>query len=528
MNNSKYIWMAVAMMFAGHAAAQETYENAKIATEDLNGTARYVGMGGALDALGADLSTISTNPAGIGRFRKSKIETSFGFVSQGGAADYPHGKATNMSFDQVGFVWASKSGNGRSFINAAFNFHKSRNFNYILSADDQLGHTNEGGTVYGSQNKLTYMKLNNQLIAPFDGEGYPVMDKSYLSCNQLDDIYVRNLLYAANNGERYYYEASDYDLDRAHSGYIGEYDFNISGNINDRVYLGLTMGVLDVHYRHAGDYTEHILNNPEGISKLNVYDERKIKGQGVNLKFGATFRPVEYSPLLIGVTVHTPTYYDLKTTNYTEISDGANTAWAEDSYKYKIYTPWKFGLNAGYTVGNKLAIGAGIDYADYGHIRTRINDGGDYYYYDYYESSHNDENMNDHTKNTLKGVCNVKVGAELKVLPQLALRAGYNYASAMYEKNGFKDGTIQSNGSYMSSATDFTNRKNTNRITCGLGYAAGKFNVDLAYQYSIAKGDFCPFMSYVDNQYHDFDNVANFVEVNNKRHQVVCTLGYTF
>ena len=31
------------------AAAQETYENAKIGWSDLNGTARYVGMGGAMD-----------------------------------------------------------------------------------------------------------------------------------------------------------------------------------------------------------------------------------------------------------------------------------------------------------------------------------------------------------------------------------------------------------------------------------------------------------------------------------------------
>lgn len=51
--------------------SQETYENANIATEDLNGTARYVGMGGAMDALGADISTIATNPAGIGLFRHS-------------------------------------------------------------------------------------------------------------------------------------------------------------------------------------------------------------------------------------------------------------------------------------------------------------------------------------------------------------------------------------------------------------------------------------------------------------------------
>ena len=62
---AKYIMMAAAMV-ALPTAAQETYENAKLAGTDLNGTARYVGMGGAMEALGADLSTISTNPAGIG------------------------------------------------------------------------------------------------------------------------------------------------------------------------------------------------------------------------------------------------------------------------------------------------------------------------------------------------------------------------------------------------------------------------------------------------------------------------------
>ena len=69
------------------AVAQETYENAKIMTEDLNGTARYVGMGGAMEALGADISTIGSNPAGLGLFRNSVANISFGFVSQGDAPD---------------------------------------------------------------------------------------------------------------------------------------------------------------------------------------------------------------------------------------------------------------------------------------------------------------------------------------------------------------------------------------------------------------------------------------------------------
>ena len=67
----KYILAALALAVMP-VAAQETYENAKVAgPQDLNGTARYVGMGGAMEALGADLSTISTNPAGVGLFRKS-------------------------------------------------------------------------------------------------------------------------------------------------------------------------------------------------------------------------------------------------------------------------------------------------------------------------------------------------------------------------------------------------------------------------------------------------------------------------
>ena len=87
-------------------AAQETYENVKIAQEDLNGTARYVGMGGAMEALGAEISTISTNPAGIGLFRKSNINVSFGLVSQANVSNAVGGNKTNASFDQVGFVYA--------------------------------------------------------------------------------------------------------------------------------------------------------------------------------------------------------------------------------------------------------------------------------------------------------------------------------------------------------------------------------------------------------------------------------------
>ena len=136
--------------------------------------------------------------------------------------------------------------------------------------------------------------------------------------------------------------------------------------------------------------------------------------------------------------------------------------------------------------------------------------------------------MNRHTEETLKGVATLKLGAEFKPDPALAVRLGYNYVSPMYKMEGFKDGSLQTDGSYYSSATDYTNWKATNRITCGLGYKAGRMNFDVAYQYSATKGEFSPFMNYFDKDTAEDDNVCNYVNVNNKRHQVLLTLGYTF
>ena len=136
--------------------------------------------------------------------------------------------------------------------------------------------------------------------------------------------------------------------------------------------------------------------------------------------------------------------------------------------------------------------------------------------------------MNRHTEETLKGVATLKLGAEFRPDPTVAIRLGYNYVSPMYNKNGFKDGSLQTDGSYYSSATDYTNWKSTNRVTCGIGTRLGAMNLDLAYQYSATNGEFSPFMNYVDNETALDDNICNTVKVSNKRHQVLLTLGYTF
>lgn len=531
-------------LFMAHAHAQETYENTKLIDNDLNGTARYVGMGGAMEALGADISVINSNPAGIGLFRRSSGSVSFGLVSQDGASSFKYGNKTNASFDQAGFVYSLRDGR-RTFINFGFNYHKSKNFDYILNAASGLNGA--------SQHKLSYMKaLANENNLDKTSSGWR---GKFAYTSQLDNLYYNTLMMTSSDGF-FYNDASRYEFGRAETGYIGEYDFNTSVNVNDRVYLGITIGIHDVHYTGHSLYNEALANlNNQTVGDITVNDERRITGTGYNASFGIIFRPVDASPFRIGLSVTTPTWYDLKTSNYTYLinntkADGGGKLQGDypnyttgESYEFKLFTPWKFGVSLGHTVGNYLALGASYEYADYSRLDTRVNDGYDVDYWgDVYEHSSSDEPMNRHTRETLKAVSTLKIGAEAKVMPNLAVRAGYNYVSPMFKKEGYKDGNIDSYGSNYSSATDYTNWEATNRYTVGVGYTLGKMSFDLAYQYAQTNGKFHPFAdSYLDYTYpgqdsngndvtmtESLDNYANAVKVSNKRNQLLLTLTYRF
>lgn len=539
----KLLYVSFALALSLPVMAQETYENANIATKDLNGTARYVGMGGAMDALGADLSTMSSNPAGIGLFRRSTIAATAGFMSQQDAKKFDFGNTSHVTFDQIGFVYSSPSGKS-SYINIGFNYHKSRDFNYILKASNGLNGA--------SQNKLSYLKQADELFYPegtlddANVNGYDSHGNDASTFSQVDYLYYNGLLTREieEGGKTVLdfnpYDATAFNMDRASKGYIGEYDFNFSGNINDRVYLGVTFGVYDVHYKGYSEYTESLSGG-----NVTLADERTITGSGFDVKAGIIVRPIENSPFRIGLSVSSPTFYDLTTENRSRLDNGSpygeyDGVHSSEAYDFKFNTPWKFGLSLGHTVGNYLALGASYEYADYSSIDSRIIDGDGYDWWtdSYYESSSSDKEMNDATSYSLKGVSTIKLGAEYKPTPELAIRLGYNYVSPMYNENGYKDGSVWSPGTWYSSTTDYTNWKSTNRITCGVGYQIDKFNIDLAYQYSAQNGDFYPFMEYsgssksfvnsVTGETMSYNNVPGSTEVSNKRHQVLLTLGYRF
>ena len=536
---NRYFLFATALMIAMSANAQETYENAKLVGEDLNGTARYVGMGGAMEALGADISTIGTNPAGLGLFRHSNLSVSGGLLMQSNGKEFTNGNKTNASFDQIGGVYSTRTG-AKSFLNFGFNYHKGKNFDYILNAANSLNGS--------SQNKQSFIKglLGDEGKGGFfidrdpktkANVGYSDLNKksNAYTFSQIDYLYYNTLIPTNNPVKPYDYDGgNDYTFNRAHNGYIGNYDFSVSGNLNDRVYLGVTFGIKDVHYNAYSEYSENLVSG----ARASVADNRSITGSGFDVTAGVIVRPIESSPFRIGAYVKTPTWYDLTTSNTTSLIDyrnyGAanNSKYVNNSYDFKIWTPWKFGFSLGHTIGSSLALGATYEYEDYSRINTRINDGGyiDYWTGSYYDSSIADTQMNNHTREVLKAVSTLKLGVEYKPTTNLALRAGYNYVSPMYVSDGQKDPGLSSLGTSYASATDYTNWKATNRFTLGVGYQIDKFNIDLAYQYSSQAGDFYPFSNVKNININSttYNNIATGTKVKNDKSQLLLTLGYRF
>ena len=457
----KAFFLAAMSVFTLPMLAQETYENTKLIDNDLNGTARYVGMGGAMDALGADLTTMGTNPAGMGLYRSSAIAVSGGLLSQSGAKAINGASTRHFSLDQIGGVYSMR-GSNNSIMNVGINYRKTKNFNYILSAVNSLSGS--------SQNKLSYGKaIGGQDVNGLSTWNLKEENSRFRGTapftSQLDNLYYNTLVVDPSTKNTHYNEADAFDMNRVNKGYIGEFDFNLSGNLNDRVYLGVTFGLKDVHYDGESIYKE-VLNSVSGsiVGDVYVNDLRKITGTGFDIKAGVIVRPFENSPFRVGLSVASPTWYDLTTSNVTQLVNnttisGLNKeARASEALSYKVYTPWKFGLSLGHTIGNSVALGAVYEYADYNNLDSRINDDGMYYdayTNSYYTSSYSDKVMNVHTKQTLKGVSTLKLGAEVKVSPEISIRAGYNYVSSLYNKNGFKNGGLDSYGSNYSSATDY-------------------------------------------------------------------------
>lgn len=520
-------WMTAAcLVLTGmQAVAQTQYDAARLSGSELNGTARFVGMGGAMGALGADISVIGTNPAGIGLYRSNEVTASFGFNATRAESNFGgtamKDNRTRASFDQAGFVYSTKIGNHTPlrYLNFGFNYHKSKNFNRVFQSGGMLGGLSQtqqmanlmGGAIHSIAEVDAIWNYNGGSNNPYSpsGSNYPYLGvmgvRTDLVGVKKDETGLKGW-----NGDASGYQCRE-------EGGIQQYDFNISMNVEDRMYFGATIGVYDVDYKRTTYYTEDIYDGAhEGFYELQNWF--RTEGTGVDFKLGAIFRPIEDSPFRFGLAVHTPTWYTLTDTYaadlYSEItySGDAQATTAEEytpdyvnGYSlrdYELRTPWKFSASLGTVVGGIMALGAEYEFADYGSSKL------------YYDGGDEMVNQTQYIKKDLKGVHTVRVGMETRIAPEFSLRAGYNYTTSGFEKTAYK--ALDWND--MRTDTEYANDMDRHTVAVGLGYRGKWFFADLAYKYDLYKQDFYAFSA----------EALQATKVDNERHQVLMTVGVRF
>ena len=521
------------------AHAQTGYDVLRLAENELNGTARFVGMGGAMGALGADISVIGTNPAGIGLFRSGDVSTTFGFNSTMVKSTFGNTsmdeKNTKASFDQAGFVYSMKVGNRTDlrYVNFGFNYHKRANFNRVMSAGGLLdgqsltyqmaGMMEESFNINGITDVTAAMynihdyKAGGAGVNPYtSNEQYPFLGVMGIRSGLVelgsytDEHGKSHDVPVGWDGDQNYYF-------RREEGGIYQYDFNIAFNVQDKMYFGMTIGVHDVDYKRYSSYSEDISYGTDtGFYELQ--NVMQTEGTGFNVKVGAIFRPIEDSPFRFGFAIHTPTWYELTdfygSNVYSEIlKDGNVKKEPTEEYPsdylngdvlqdYKLVTPWKFNVNMGTIFAGVMAVGAEYEYTDYSTSKLRYVDGYDM------------ENQNQYMKEDMKAVHTLRLGMETRLTDNISLRAGYNYSSSIFNKNAYKALNIND----MRTDVEYNNKFDQHTATLGFGYRGRVLYMDAAYKYNVYKSDFYAFS----------DEALKATKLNNERHQVLLTIGARF
>lgn len=513
----KYIFITAALLNMFCASAQDIYTMESVTSEDLNGTARFIGMGGAMSALGADISTMGTNPAGIGLYRSADVATSLSLnaLAEGQKFD-EHGK-TRMSYDQAGIVYPFKMGNGSMrFFNVGFNYHKRKNFKSLIGADQLLA--NGASQTWEMVDVSSYWGGTDK-GTPLSNAGHQTY--LYEKSGEADDSGYEqyNVYNGVNNSYRKWV-----------TGGIQQYDFNMSTNISDRYYFGITFGVYNVDVDSYSGYMENLaLNDGTSVGDYLLTNARSLSGNGIDFKFGTIIYPIEGSSFRVGLSFSTPVWYSL-TANctsqiYSTIGGKKYDIRTEvGDHDFNIRTPWKFNISAGGTIGNFLALDAEYEYSDYSSASLSYDD-----VYDEWSWGGNqtkDRELNREASKYLKGVSTVRLGAEAKLDYGLSLRLGYNYVSTPIKSNALQNQFINSASIDYNTSTNYVNLGDINRYTVGLGYKAKHFYTDFAWQYQQQSGDFYAFTTQRGNPSEA--NEAPCTKLKLDRSQFLLTLGYKF
>lgn len=495
------------------------------------GTARSMSMAGAFTSLGGDVASMGINPAGLGMYRSNDISFTplLSFQnSDNSAMDWGENGQSRFALSSLGVVFNLYENHKTRLVSVSMGlgYNRVADFNY------RYGYSSESGA-----SSAPYRSIADAFSVMMGQSGLFPADNSSLNYDFRDAYYWGGILayngYLLDVGEDNYgkfYTTADrigvnagvgHTVDMQSRGSIGEYDISFGLNFDSKLYLGFTWGIQSVRWKRQMYYGEDYLYDSapvysdgvplkEPIDWMDYNQAVEVKGTGMNAKIGLIYRPVE--SLRLGVALHTPTYYALERSYQAYMATSRNpigdTTPALEDYgenTWDFYSPTRLMVGASYNFGRFALISVDYERDWYNGMRVKnIPMGFDLMKQDYREEF----------KNNFKGSNTLRIGAELKPLPSLALRAGY----------GVAEGALRNDKSL------YYNTPLNERTTCysaGIGFALGATTIDLAYQH-IANKQTEYLLFYAMDDMGVFDTASPYYRTDFNRNYFTLSIGYKF
>ena len=478
----KKLFLAAILMlgFTALVVAQNDIDAFRFSHSDYEGTARFMGAGGAFSAVGAEFSALNVNPAAIGVFKKNEVTFTplvISIYNNYSTYNNHHSHTSNVKYSLTNVGGAFRiglpEGSGWKSLNLGFGYNRTYDYNnqfriegtsHNSSMMDEFLANVQGNNLSGfSDNELLawktwmidYDSTSNRFFSPF----------AHKSLNQ--KLVVES------------------------SGANDEMAFSIGGNYNDELFIGATIGVPVINYTEKTRYSEEDEDITNYISSFNITENLRVRTTGVNLKLGVIYQPADF--VRIGAAFHTPSYFGRVRNTYTRTMtsyypNGENSGTFDNSYSfnYTLTTPLRAIGSVAFLIKKRAFVGAEYEFTGYGMSRMSSND-----------YSFDEENETIQEK---YGACHtVRVGGEVYVTNNFLLRAGYNFKSSAYRN------TVDNNNAM-------------HTATAGLGFRAKGFLIDFAYVFKTKNENLWLYDS-------DFVDPAS---LSTRTHRVVATIGYKF
>ena len=487
-------FLSLLLLLAGAAfsamQAQTAYDALRFSfyTEP-GGTARTVGVGGSIGALGADFSSLSSNPAGLASYRRSEFSFSPEIYSNN-TKSLLLGKDNNLllpedrsglNINNVGFVIASRP------IDSKW---KTINFgiglNRIASYTQNL---NFAGTSPGS--------ITDRFLEKAQG-----LDSGELDGFEEGLAYDVGAIYPGQSNPGAY--LSDFfdgeEVDKQQfvrtQGSISEMVFSLAANYEEKLQLGVTVGVPFLSFSEDKTYMETDKENRNLIfNELSYKEYVRLNGTGVNLKLGMIYRPIH--AIRIGAALHTPTSFSIEDSYSTSMvydySDNGDFRYNADSpegyYEYRLRTPWRVIGSTGVLFKKAGFLTAEVEWADYSSAAFNFNKATSTSDKDYQQK------LNREVNTTYESSFIVRLGGEAAI-DIFRIRAGYNYITSPFAGENYNRGAW----------------------TAGFGVREKGFFLDLAYRRGITESTYFP--------YQTTDRPQPEVETKNTVQHFLLTLGF--